>query len=201
MAEASQRLPGSGRRLGFHGAGGTRVPQPDGASSRSPSVLTYLPARSAPGLKTGAGRGGEGTRETAHPPPGWGRAGDRGRGPEEAEGGVETVKEDSLLGTAERGGCPEWRRDKRKPGGVTAEREAQDRTDRPQGPPGWRVSSACPGGRPHCPAALGCPRGSDPIQEDPISPAHPTPPPVPPVSPFPHSETLWVWGRVLYTLY
>ncbi|EEQ62538.1 hypothetical protein CBFG_06250 [Clostridiales bacterium 1_7_47FAA] len=47
--------------------------------------------------------------------------------------------------------CPEWRKDKRKPGGSLAEREAQGGTDGLQGlrDDGWRLR--VPGNNfPHC---------------------------------------------------
>lgn len=79
MTDASPCLPGSGRRLGSHGALGARAPLAAPAISRAfnrSGEGAHLPARWAPGLKTGAGRGGD----TGNP-------GEDGEGSGEAPGG------------------------------------------------------------------------------------------------------------------
>lgn len=62
VTDASPRLPGSGRCLGSHGALGARAPPAAPATARAfnrSGEGAHLPALSAPGLKTGAGRGGD----------------------------------------------------------------------------------------------------------------------------------------------
>lgn len=137
VAEVSPSLPGSSR-LGFHGAGGARVPLAERA---------HLPAHSAPGLKTRAGRGREGTRETAPLGRGWAGDPEKGRRKRKVEWRLEKLKEESGVQTAGRTVCPE-RGDKRKPGGSRAEREAQDRTDMALQDDLW--AAARPGGCSHC---------------------------------------------------
>lgn len=118
-----------------------------GAQSRSPAERAHLPARTAPGLKPGAGRGGDSGKLRSPT----GEGGGEGRGPPEGgrgSGGWSgedlegRLKEESLLRTAGRGVCPEWRRDKRKPGGVTGGAGSSG-PDRPQTRPSRRAGGGC----------------------------------------------------------
>lgn len=137
--------------------------------ARPPSALTYRSHRARFKTRGGAGRG---LGEAAQPHRG---GGGEGGGPPEGDRGSGGWSGEDLEGSrkracsGQRGGvCVQsGEGTKENPEGSRAEREAQDRTDRRHGPPGGRVAAVRPRGCPRRRAARDCPRGSDPIQDDP----------------------------------
>lgn len=172
-----------------------------GAQSRSPAERAHLPARTAPGLKPGAGRGGDSGKLRSPTGEGGGRAGDRRRGTEEAEGGVEkTWKAQGREPAPDSGeGCvsrvEKGQKKTRRGHGRSGKLRTGQTADTALQEGGWRLCApeVVPAAE-QLATALGAPIPSRTIPPSlPLGPLRA--PPGPPVSPFPRCKTSWVWGR------
>lgn len=167
--------------------------------ARPPSALTYRSHRARFKTRGGAGRG---LGEAAQPHRGGGgRAGDRRRGTEEAEGGVEkTWKAQGREPAPDSGeGCvsrvEKGQKKTRRGHGRSGKLRTGQTADTALQEGGWRLCApeVVPAAE-QLATALGAPIPSRTIPPSlPLGPLRA--PPGPPVSPFPRCKTSWVWGR------